>query len=274
MPNPAPGLGAIERPADRRDFKLGLATAPTPLPAVYLPDWSHVPVKMQGTYGTCGPHAAAHALSFKDGIDLSPKWLVKVMTKLGTLTNESGTDMRSLFQAIQASGDCSEALLPNDLQDSFTAYSDPSVLSNTETDDASLHGISGVYAFTDNPSWDQIKRAIYQFGCVIALVKCGDGWWTNGWSEAATCPLKLGTYASGHFVVLLGWDTEYIYFRNSWSTSWGDNGNGYFDQSYLPYVTEIGNFIPAITKRQQLINALRSLVGVLTQLVSALKPKA
>lgn len=60
-------------------------------------------------------------------------------------------------------------------------------------------------------------------------------------------------------------------FRNSWSSAWGVNGDGYFDISYLPNVTEIGTAIKSVSTKQKLVTLYTQLVGVLTSLVSALK---
>jgi hypothetical protein len=50
----------------------------------------------------------------------------------------------------------------------------------------------------------------------------------------------------GHFVVACGYDENFIYFRNSWSTEWGQNGNGWIDVSYIKNVVAIGTLLDKV----------------------------
>jgi hypothetical protein len=268
------GLGGIPRPADRRDYKLGLSQAPVTIPAVFMPDHSQIPVKMQGPapYGTCGGHAGAMLISILDALDLSPKYLWKQIraflpVNIPLEQDQGGTDMRTIFQTLQQVGDCREALLPNDLAPLMADYTNPSKLTDEQRNDAYPHGITS-YAFTDHPSWEQLRQTIYQSKAVIALVDCGDGWWANGWSQAATCPLKFGNPVDQHFVVLWGYDDKYIYFRNSWSTAWGRNGDGYFDRSYLPHVQEIATAIAGPSIKQQVVSLYTSIILLLKRILA------
>jgi hypothetical protein len=114
---------------------------------------------------------------------------------------DAGTDMRSILKALQANGDCTEALSPDMIDPTLAEYSDAKQIVPPMDKSAALYKIDG-YGFIDKPSMAQIKQAIYQYGSVIALVDIGDGWWANGRTEAATCPLKLGNAVGRHFVVL------------------------------------------------------------------------
>lgn len=99
------------------------------------------------------------------------------------------------------------------------------------------------YAYINKPTWDQIRQAIYQNKVVLALVDVGDACYTPSWAEKEILPLKVGNFDGHHFVILHSYDEQYVYFRNSWSTAWGRNGDGYFDISYVPHVLEIGTAI-------------------------------
>jgi hypothetical protein len=268
------GFGANPRPADNRDYRLGLAGAPAKRPAVYMPDYSQLPVKYQGKYGTCGGHAGSALVSFLDILDLSPKFLWKQIRLIDKKAGDEGTDMRSIFKALQNVGDCREELCPDDLESDYFKYTDPSAITDAMLDDAYPHGITS-YAFIDNPSMEQIKQSIYGFKAVLARVECGSGWYTdkagNGsWLEKEVLPSRLGTFDSGHFIVLWGYDEKYVYFRNSWSAEWGRKGDGYFDASYLPHVTEIGTAIPGPSIKQQLVTLYTQLKNALTGIVAQL----
>jgi C1A family cysteine protease len=241
-----------------------------------MPDRSNIPVKMQGKYGSCGGHAGAMFESIIENTDLSPKYLWKLAKNLYAQSSDTelyadtGVDMRSIFKAMQNTGVCHESVCPDVLDPSFQQYTDVAAITAAVYNDAYPYGVTN-YAFTDNPTWDEIRQAIYQNGAVIALVDCGDGWWANGWGEQATCPLKLGNYASGHFICLWGYDEKYIYFRNSWSSAWGRNGDGYFDVSYLPHVREIGVGIAAPSTKQKLVSLYQELIYALEQEIPLLR---
>lgn len=273
------GTGALHRPIDNRDYKLGYSQTPVVIPNIYMPDYSSLPVKYQGPapYGTCGGHAGAAMESFLEMTDLSPKYLwkqIRAFLPVNIPLNQDlgGTDMKTIFQTLQNFGDCHESLLPNVLAPSMAEYTDPSTLTSEQENDAYPHGITS-YAFTDNPSWEQLRQAIYQNKAVIALVDIGDGWWVNGWSEAMTCPLKYGYPAGKHFIVLWGYDEKYIYFRNSWGTQWGKNGDGYFDRSYLSHILSIGTAIDGPSIKQQVITKYIQVVNILKMILTLLKIK-
>jgi hypothetical protein len=268
------GFGANPRPLDKRDYRLGFAVAPVQHPDVFMPDYSSLPVKYQGKYGTCGGHAGSALVTFLAMLDLSPKFLWKQIRLIDKRTADEGTDMRSIFKALQSVGDCRETLCRNDLESDYFKYTDPSTITDEMLNDAYPHGIAS-YAFTENPSMERLKQAIFQFKAVIARVECGSGWYTdkNGkgsWREQDVLPLRLGQFDSGHFIVLYGYDEKYIYFRNSWGREWGRSGDGYFDASYLPHVTEIGTAIPGPSKKQQLVSLYQQLVLTLSSIVGEL----
>lgn len=243
------GFGGIERRVDPRDFELGSYQIPTSIPAVYKPDVSDIPVYFQGTFPTCGAHAGAFKATlmrkYKTAatISLSPKYLWDEIKQIDGFPLEDGTDMASIFKSIAKTGDCLTTLLPNDLGTSLQSYSSISNVTPAMVVNGSQNLING-YAFTNNPTMGQIKQSIYMNKAVIALVDIGDGWWLPDYAHVL--PLKLGNKVGHHFIVLWGYDETNVYFRQSWGTQWGNNGDGYFNQSYISNVLEIGSalFLP------------------------------
>jgi Putative peptidoglycan binding domain len=242
------GLGGVPRTKDPRDFDLGAYQPPVPIPTTFMQDWSQLPVYMQGTFGTCGAHGGAFVDSVLQTIKrgspqpLAPKYLWKQIKLIDGIPLEEGTTLTAVLKSLTNTGDCHETLCPNILDATIEEYSNPATLTPAMKSDAYQNDIEN-YAFIDNPTWYQIRQAIYQNKVVAALVDCGDGWWTPSWKESDILPLKLGNKVGGHFVALHSYDEQYIYFRNSWSSAWGRNGDGYFDISYLPHIHELGTAI-------------------------------
>ena len=62
----------------------------------------------------------------------------------------------------------------------------------------------------------------------------------NNASTGGVVPMPSGTVEGGHCVVLVGYDFDgslgrkgYYIFRNSWNTTWGDKGYGYFPRAFI-----------------------------------------
>jgi hypothetical protein len=143
------GFGGRPRPSDHRDFKLGDYQAPPILPEAFMQDVSASPIKMQGTFRTCG----AHADSFFDSKlqtdkrasiqDLSPKYLWKQIKLIDGYPLDDGTDMRSIFKSLQNTGDCDETLLPEAPDATIQQYSNASVITGADKQNALQNGIGG-----------------------------------------------------------------------------------------------------------------------------------
>ncbi len=248
IPSSPLGFGGLPRRVDPTNFELGSYQPVTPVvtPPVFKPDVSTIPVYMQGEYPTCGAHAGAFFASLLETHitgkpqSFSPKYLWDEIKQIDGFPLNDGTDMTSIFKSLAKTGDCSLALLPNDLNGSLEGYSLISNVKPAMLNDGQQNLIKN-YAFANNPSMTQIKEAIYRNKAVIALVDIGDGFWLPDWHHVL--PLKLGKFVGHHFIILWGYDEQYVYFRNSWSADWGNKGDGYFDQSYVPHVLEIGTAI-------------------------------
>jgi hypothetical protein len=271
------GFGAALRTPDRRDYSLSLSQAPVVIPPVYMPDYSAIPVKDQGPkFGTCGGHAGANLVSLIEKQDLSPKYLWKQIKKIDQLPLDR-TEMRFIFTSLRNFGVCHEALCPDFLDPTIQEYSDPKNITDAMLNDGYPHGVAS-YAFTNPPSWTQLKQAIYQNKVVIILVQSGNGWWTDAvgndsWLEKDVLPLRLGIFEDNHFIAPWGYDEKYIYFRNSWSDQWGRRGDGYFDQSYMPHVLELGTSIDGPSTKQKLVTLYNKAVLNTQSVISNLKSR-
>lgn len=231
------GLGGRQREKDKRDYKgnaLGMGapypdTFTSPTPVVY----------MQGTYGTCGAHAgAAVGNDLFPGKQLSPKYLWKRIKQIDGVSLDGGTDMRSIFKAMQQWGVCELSLLDDSMEAGIVQYSDPTEITPALDANAAQYKISN-YGFIDNPTMPQIMQAIYTYKAVILLVDCGDGWWLPSWGPQNN-PLHLGNFVGHHFICANSYGLTFVSGPNSWSVAWGDKGMFSFLSDFLPHVLELG----------------------------------
>ena len=246
---------AVPRPRDDRDWKgesFLLTGGVAPVPPITLDDY----IYMQSQQPACGGHAGASVMNDESGVVTSPEGLWDFIKQIDNLPPEDGTDIRSIFKAMQAKGVPSLALLPNNVDLSVADYASANNLTPGIIADAATRLITN-YAFTENPTLAQINQAISQYKSVILRVACGTGWYTStqgniSWAEQDVLPLRLGTAVSGHFIKAKYIDNEgNIWGPNSWSAQWGHQGYYYFNASYLPYVYEMG--IPLTYKSAQFI---------------------
>lgn len=169
---------------------------------------------------------------------------------------------------------------PNDVTLAVPTYSNAALIPPEAFTVAKDRLVKSYVALTDL-SFAGIKAAIAQNKVVLLGVKVGNEWWTaaNGqtsWNPTAIFPLRPpANVVSGHAILAYGYDENYIYFRNSWSTEWGNNGNGFFGADYIPFVQEAWTFMDlapeVVTKLKNKIGILAHLVALFTKLLSLIK---
>lgn len=245
-------LGAKEREQTLSDFHLGALTPLDAIPESFLPTYS-VPIEHQRKLPACGAHAGAEVIEILTQTPpVSPQYLWKRIKQIDGYLPTDGTDMPSIFKILQKKGVCEESLLSNDTTLPLDVYTDPSSITTAMDANATLHTVNA-YAFQFNPSFDDIKRAIYHHKAVVLLLRVGAEWWTdkngnNSWQEKDILPLRTNVaITSGHFVTAYGYDKNYVYFYNHWSNQWGRNGIGYFGADYVSRVIEIGTTVVSYT---------------------------
>ncbi len=246
-------FGGKERLQTQQDVLLGSFSAIL-TPDVFMPIYSGS-IEMQNQTPSCGAHAGDSLKNVLEvGFRGSPEYLWKAMRLVDKLSPDEGSNMSTIMERLSNRGICSFDTLPNNALVTNKSYADPSVLTLDMDMDAYRHKI-GTYAFTFNPTFQQIKDAIYQHKAVILLLRVGGEWWTkedgtSSWTEKDILPLDPNRepVTSGHFVTAYAYDKDFIYFINSWSQSWGRNGIGYFGQNYAYRVVEMGTVVAPETK--------------------------
>ncbi|HKF48328.1 MAG TPA: C1 family peptidase [Terracidiphilus sp.] len=280
-------LGHLTSPYDARDFKLNkvnkLIGAAGPIPPSYFADLSKLPVLMQAQKPSCIGHATAAGMMQKDNgaysWDYSPRFLYALCKRDDGIAAD-GTYYRQALKEGTAFGVCDNAQFPNDVTLDTPTYQNASLIPQTAFDIAKSRLVKSYVALSDL-SFAGLKQAIYQNGVVLLGVELGNEWWTapNGstsWAKADILPLRPpATVTSGHAVLMYGYDENYIYIRNSWSAEWGDNGNGYFGQDYIPFIQEGWTFMDlapeVVAQLKQKADILTKIVGLYQQILSLVK---
>lgn len=253
--------GGLQSPPDDRDLKLEIvAGAVGALPASSFIDVDALPVWMQNKIGACVGHAwgkSQQYCEFKETgqiINLSARFLYAMSKCLDGIPGE-GTFPRITGKILKNYGCATESTIPNDTTLDHEVYVYQRNFDNipkAALNEAPKYKIDG-YAFSDSTEFG-IKQAISyakeKSQGVVMLMRVGDTMWTdvNGnvtWDKNKILPLRPPKQVtSGHEVYPYGYDYKNgrlaIYFLNSWSKDWADNGKGwfYFDE-WHDFIVEI-----------------------------------
>lgn len=269
-------LGGLEQIEKQSDFQLGAVSSAEPIPESYMTPYSGV-INHQHQTPSCGAHAGAYIKNIQDNGDFSPEYLWKRIKLIDGFPATDGTNMISIFKVLQKNGVCTSTTLPNSTLLPLDQYTNPKTLTAVEDTEA-LQARIGAYAFQWNPTFDNLKRAIYEHKEVLMLIRVGAEWWTgdhgSSWQEKDILPLNP-TYSitSGHFVTAIGYDKDYIYFLNEWGDTWGRKGIGYFGENYMQRVLQIGTCFdltekaPIVFTRTLTLTLRGTDVGVLQQIL-------
>lgn len=251
-------LGGTQRPEDVRDFPLGVVQAPVDHPPVFMQNVAPVAILSQLKTPSCGAHAGNYLKMYEKYVELgmpqstvsfSPRFLWTQIRALDGAKPDDGSNMRTIFKALQTKGTCDLSLCTNDSWLSNAQYCDPTAVTDAAKANALTNTVKSYAFLPPSSSFDDIKRAIYQNGGVLILMSVNEQMWTatNGtitWAESSVLPLRPATPAhpavSGHFVFAHSYDQNYIYFANSWGTNWGRSGHGYFGVNYVSQLVEFG----------------------------------
>lgn len=194
------------------------------------------PVLDQGQLGSCGPNSVDSLILFDQGAENIPvssisRLFVYYNTRalMGTVASDSGVDNRTMLKALAKWGFCDEAAWPYDVQQ-FRQQAPQSVYdaadANRITDYASVPqsaqtmkgclagGKPFLFGFTVYESFESSE--VERTG-LVPMPSAGER--------------VLG----GHDVCVVGYDdaTGLWKFKNSWGTSWGRGGYGYFPAEYV-----------------------------------------
>lgn len=254
-------LGAIQSKPDKRDILLAETQAPTSFPLVYSSPVSDIPVYFQNGIGSCTAHAGALGASIFEKIEnnsvkpLSPRFLYAQCKKDDGVPEENqGTYLRQVLKKLSTVGICENSYFPNDVSLPYLTYKDYRLIPAEAFSNAENYQI-GSYAFLDNLSFENIKRAIYKNKWVLLMISVGNEYFAG---DKAVPPSNV---ISGHLICCFGYDNDKIYYRDSIRTN---NNQRYLCEDYLPFVKEGGT---AIDIPNWTVEVLKKKILILRQIV-------
>lgn len=266
-------FGGIEREPQASDFHLGSFTPDQMIPETFMPEYP-ITVEMQKKIPDCGANAGVYLKELLHGGDrLSVEFLWNAIKQIDNVPPENGTTLDCIMKALNKTGACNFALLPTNSDQTLADFTNPAKLTSERLIDAQNRRI-GAYAFQFNPTFFDLKKAIYTHKAVIILVRVGAELWTPNWKDCLPLDPNKAPITSGHFMVATGYDKDFIYGYNEWSEAWGNNGMFKFGENYMPRVVEIGTAVDLMNTfkfTQHLsIGMTNTDVGVLQKMLKSL----
>ena len=214
-------FGAIPDIQDERDWLLGELSIDTEIPDSYsveLPEY----IKLQGSKPTCVSCASALIKEYQEkSEEMSGEFIYWLAMRDEKATKTTGMYFRDALKYLQKIGELKNSLFPTD----GVKWKEP-VVANWE--ELSRNNRIGFYAKV-GLSKDEIKKAIYQFGPILIGVYAVNFNVTSEIKNRVRTidgiikPFK--TQGNPHAIVAYGYDEEGLIIRNSWGSSWGENGN-------------------------------------------------
>lgn len=203
-----PKLNVLRSPPDVRDWEAATIYRTIKLPDVV--DYREVmlPIRDQGTQGSCAAMAGAAMKEWQEHLELdihdymSPQFIYNNREDI----SQEGMHMRDLMEILKQKGDCLESAFP------YGSSGKPS----QETYVAAAIYRTLNYAFVD--TIDLVKTSLYINGpCIIAVP-------VYNYSERMWYQNSGESFLGGHALCVVGYNLEGFIIRNSWGKNWGKEG--------------------------------------------------
>jgi C1A family cysteine protease len=230
-------LNYIKSPKDTRDYALKFSGINSSLPpsSIDLSEYC-TSVKDQGQEGSCTAFSTIAAMEFLEKkFNSNPMsnfseqftyYVTRVDIARGPPSQDSGAYVRDSIKSTISYGTCFENTWP---------YSNP--LNRKPSTQAYLEAKKyGTISYTtiQANNLNLLKTTLSQGIPVVIGFICYSNIFDSGVSTTGIIPLQNDNIIGGHAVLLVGYNdtTGQFKFKNSWGTSWGDNGYGYLPYEY------------------------------------------
>ncbi len=220
-----------ERPLD----ETYVPTAGVNVPASIDLRSSCTPVKNQGQMGACGPFAVTAAYEYilnknkQKDCDLSERFLYYNVRKANNeISEDNGSTFYDLFTSLGKDGICLEDFFPYDDNDLETSPVEEAYI------DAQKRKV--LKAKNVERDLDHIRSAVSEGYPVIVSVNLYESFGsTGGFITHPKQDEELYGKHGRHAMLICGYSDEDKFFivRNSWGSSFGDNGYCYMPYSYI-----------------------------------------
>lgn len=227
-------LGCLRQKKDSRDFRFPHELFPTALPPSVDLTGKMPPVYDQGQLGSCVLNALNGDLEYSVVYaGFSDYMLSRLFDYFNTRDDEgdtaddTGCTIRDAVKDVAENGVCKESTWPYDTTQFAVKPPDAAY---AEAQKVKI----GSYAAVDQ-DLTAIKTALSADQLVVFGISVYSSFPMDSTDGVVPDPEVDDTLEGGHGIVIVGYDdaTQRFKFRNSWGTSWGDQGYGYLSYAYV-----------------------------------------
>ncbi|MFK4438608.1 C1 family peptidase [Paenibacillus sp. RC21] len=258
------GLGLTPSPIDKRDILMSSILPPFIIPSKFEVK-EITPVRDQGHEGTCVGFSCAVGMKEWQERDkhvgLSPRYLYEKAKAADTApdntprctTDGDGTSIRVAMDILKKQGVCEESFWK------YEACNPGSPQAGAETNAAKYK----IKAYANLDTIKAMQRSLVVNGPFVVGTSVYKNWMDPNVAATGKIPLPGSSeFIGGHAICIVGFDdeTQMFKFKNSWGTSWGDNGFGYLPYDYR-IQTQAEHFFFEAYSATDLIDNVDALVG-------------
>jgi C1A family cysteine protease len=231
-------LGCKKDPEDKRDY-LAKSVLSTAVPKYKEKDYSDVltKIKDQGNLGSCVGFGVTATDEFQlqsrlidPPTNFSEMWVYWKSKEIDEWPTEEGTDIRSALKVLKNQGVPLEKYWPytSTKAPGNKPATQPSALAGLS---ASRRKIKGYYRINN---LQELYNWLDSYGPAAVGIECANSIFNTKSDGNVPTPKTSEPIIGGHCISIVEYDRDshYLGFKNSWSSTWGDNGFGYLDVSY------------------------------------------